>query len=60
MWAQHKNYFRTKKNKINPDPIKIFDDDLCKEIEKWTEQGDNKNHGIDMNDDVKSSQFAIR
>ena len=58
--AQHINYFRTKKNMINPDPIKIFDDDLCREIEKWTEQGDNIVLGIYMNDDVKSSQLARR
>ena len=48
------------KNIKDPDPRKIFDDDICEDIKEWMDLGDNIVIGIGMNDDVRSSTFARR
>ena len=51
-------FFRNKLNIRNPDPRKIFDEDLCKELDTWDELGDNLVLGIDLNDDAQHSSLA--
>ena len=57
-WAQQINFFRNELNIRNPDPRKIFDEDLCKELDTWNELGDNLVLGIDLNDDAQNSLLA--
>ena len=57
VWAQHQKYFRDK-GILDPDPIKLFDDDLCKEIQEWLDIGDSIVLGIDMNEDVGTGKLA--
>ena len=57
VWMQHTNYFR-EKGIQDPNPRKRFDDDLCEEIKEWMNIGDNIVLGIDMNEDVRTSELA--
>lgn len=57
VWMQHTKYFR-EKGIQDPNPRKRFDDNLCKEIEKWMNIGDNIVLGIDTNKDVRTSELA--
>ena len=50
-------YFRDK-GILDPDPIQLFDDDLCKEIQEWLDIGDSIVLGIDMNADVQTGKLA--
>jgi len=45
---------------LDPDPIKLFDDDLCKDIQEWLDIGDSIVLGIDMNEDVQTGKLARR
>ena len=57
-WGQQVNYFRNELHIRDPDPRKIFDDDLCKELDVWHELGDNLVIGIDLNEDAQDSLIA--
>ena len=50
VWAQHRSFFNSQRRKI--DPRKAFVDDLCKQIQRWRDEGCEVILGIDANEDV--------
>ncbi|CAJ1935549.1 unnamed protein product [Cylindrotheca closterium] len=59
VWAQQRLYFNSIKRKI--DPRKALVDDLCKQIQKWRDEGCEVLLGIDANEDLSvNSPDSIR
>ncbi|CAJ1960508.1 unnamed protein product [Cylindrotheca closterium] len=59
VWAQQRLYFNSIKRKVNP--RKAFVDDLCKQIQKWRDEGCKVLLGIDANKDLSvNSPDCIR
>ena len=58
VWSQQRSYF----DSVNDDrcPREIFTDDLCKEIVKWLETGDQLIIGLDANEDVRGGAFTAK
>ena len=58
MWNQQKGFFES----IRDDrcPRQIFINDLCKEVEKWLESGDQLVIGIDANEDVRRGELTVK
>ena len=56
VWSQQRTYFQ----QHNEDwcPRDMFTIDLCKEIERWLESGDQLILGVDANDDVCTGPFS--
>jgi hypothetical protein len=55
---QHKVYFMNKDN--DSCPRKIFVTQLCEEVKKWLEEGDHIVIVIDLNEDIRKSEFTTK
>ena len=56
VWSQHKTYFD--EHDIPGCPIELFQQDLLAELRKWQEDGDQLALLLDVNEDVRTSQFS--